>query len=456
MDMIGKKKIKQITDSAMKCTKADQIEISVFNQNQALTRFANNYIHQNVNESNTMFSVRVAFGKRIGHASTNSLEFRRVKEAVRWAEQIAAFQKENKDFDGLPEVKKTAYRKVDTFSRKTARFSHAERARAVTEIVDCAKRRSLTAFGSVSNGVAEICITNNHGTRAYAVCNDIFCNIVMSGENSTGYVQKGARASDDIDFGRLAESAARKAIMSADPVSLPAGKYTTIFEPLAASEFFDYLGNYVFNGKTYEEGRSFLSGKLGEAIIDKRISITDDPYATKGFAFPFDFEGVPKRKLTLVDKGIARNVVYDSLTAAGAGKKTTGHALGFPNPFGPVPIHMNIQRGSKTYKQLIQETQRGLLITRFHYTNIIDPHKVTFTGMTRDGTFLIENGSITKGILNLRFTENIIDCLNRLVDMGKKCELVAAEPGYGSRFAAGIVVPSIKIKDFNFTGTTEF
>lgn len=454
--MTGKKKIKQITDSAMKCTKAEQIEISIFNQDQALTRFANNYIHQNVNESNTMFSVRVAFGKKIGHASTNSLESRRVKETVRWAEQIAQYQKENKDFAGFPEVKKTAYRQVETFSKKTAHFSHVARARAVAEIVDCAKRRSLTAFGSVSNGVAEICITSNHGTRAYAVCNDVFCNIVMSGENSTGYAQTGARDSDDIDFGRLAESAVRKAIISADPVSLPAGKYTAIFEPLAASEFFDYLGSYVFNGKTHEEGRSFLSGKLGEAIIDNRISIIDDPFSTKGFAFPFDFEGVPKKRLALVDKGVARNVVYDSLTAAGAGKKTTGHALGFPNPFGPVPMHMNIQRGSKTYKQLIQETQRGLLITRFHYTNIIDPHKVTFTGMTRDGTFLVENGTITKGILNLRFTENIIGCLNRLVDMGKKCELVAAEPGYGNRFATGIIVPAIKIKDFNFTGTTEF
>jgi predicted Zn-dependent protease len=454
--MIGKKRIKEITDSAMKFTKADQIEVSIYNQDQALTRFANNHIHQNVNESNSRFSVSVAFGKKIGHASTNSLDLHRIKETVTWAEQIAQFQMENKNFAGFPEAKKTAYRKIETFNRKTARFSHGARARAVAEIVDCARRHALTAFGSVSNGFAEICIANSHGTHAYAVCNDIFCNIVMSGENSTGYAQAGGRKSDAIDYGKLAESAARKAIMSADPVRLPAGKYTTIFEPLAASEFFDYLGDYVFNGKTYEEGRSFVSGKLGKTIVDRRISIIDDPFAKKGFAFPFDFEGVPKKKLLLVDKGIARNVVYDSLTAAGVRKKTTGHGLGFPNPFGPVPMHLNVKKGTKTYKQLIQETQRGLLVTRFHYTNVIDPHKVTFTGMTRDGTFLIENGTIAKGVLNLRFTENIIGCLNRLVDMGNKCELVAAEPGYGSRFATGTIVPSLKIEDFNFTGTTEF
>lgn len=454
--MIGKRKITNIADTAIQHTKAEQIEISIFNQDQALTRFANNYIHQNVNESNTVFLVRVAFGKKIGSASTNSLEPEKIKKTIGWAEEIAHFQKENKDFVTFPAVKRTAYKKIDTYSKNIARFSHTRRAQAVEEIVDIAKNNNLTAFGSVSNGTAEICVANNHGTLAYSVCGDIFCNIVMSGTNSTGYVQAGARDSDTIDFGRLAERAARKARMSADPVSLPAGKYMAIFEPLAACEFFDFLGNYAFNGKFYEEGRSFLSGKLGKKLFDPQITIIDDPFLKKGFAFPFDFEGVPKKRLTLVDRGVARRVVYDSLTAHGAKKKTTGHALTAPNPFGPVPMHLVVKGGDKTADQLIQETKYGLLITRFHYTNIIDPHKMTFTGMTRDGTFLIENGSITKGVRNLRFTENIVECLNRVAGLSKKCELVASEPGYGGRFATGTVVPSTKIKDFNFTGITEF
>lgn len=454
--MIGKRKITSITDSAIKHTKAEQIEISIFNQDQALTRFANNYIHQNVKESNAVFLVRVAFGKKIGSASTNSLELKKIKKTVRWAEEIAHFQRENKDFVAFPAIKRTAYKKIDTFSKNSARFSHTQRARAVGEIVDTAKSNNFTAFGSVSNGTSEICVANNCGTLAYSVCGDIFCNIVMSGKNSTGYVQAGARDSDEIDFRRLAERAASKTRMSADPVSLPAGKYTAIFEPLAACEFFDFLGDYAFNGKLYEEGRSFLSGKLGRKLFDPRITIVDDPFLKKGFAFPFDFEGVPKKRLTLVDAGVARRVVYDSLTARGAKKTTTGHALTAPNPFGPVPMHMVIKGGDKTSDQLIQETKYGLLITRFHYTNVIDPHKTTFTGMTRDGTFLIENGSITKGIRNLRFTENIVECLNRVAGLGKKCELVASEPGYGGRFATGTVVPATKINDFNFTGTTEF
>jgi PmbA protein len=454
--MIGKKEIKKLVDIALQYTKADQIEVSVFNHDQALTRFANNYIHQNVNESNTSISIRVAFGKKIGSASTNSLKPDKIKETVKWAEEIAKFQRDNEDFIAFPGVKTKEYSSVDTYVEKTAQFSNTERANAVAEIVEVAKKQSLTTFGSVSNGVAEIYIANSFGTQAYAICDDVFCNIVMSGENSTGYVQSGKRNVTELDFRTLAEVAAQKAIKSANPVEISPGQYTTIFEPLAASEFLDYLAYYAFNGKLYEEGRSYLKGKLSTKIMDERITVVDDPYNKMGFRFPFDFEGVPKKKLALIDKGVAKNVVYDSLTASKAHKKSTGHALSAPNPFGPIPLHLVMNGGNKTFDKLISETERGVLVTRFHYTNIIEPHKLTFTGMTRDGTFLIEDGEVTKGLKNFRFTENIVNCLNRLDDIAENCELVASDPGYGARFATGTVVPALKIKDFAFTSATEF
>ncbi len=454
--MIGKKEVKKIVDLALKYSDADQIGVLILNHEQALTRFANNHIHQNVKESDSTVSIQVVFGKKIGFASTNSLVPQKIRETVKWAEEIARFQRENRDFVSLPKVKKSEYRNVETFSKQTARFSNSDRAQAVAEIVDVAKEYSLTAFGSVSNGAAEVCVSNSLGTFAYAICDDLFCNIVMAGKNSTGYTQSGTRNIDEIDFRSLAETSAEKAIMSADPIKIAPGEYTTIFEPLAASEFLDFLGNYAFNGRIFEEGRSYLSGKLGSKIVDDKIAITDDPYRKKGFAFPFDFEGEPKKKLVLIDRGIAKNVVYDSLTASKSGKKSTGHALTAPNPFGPVPLHMTMKGGNKGFKEMVNETKRGILVTRFHYTNIIDPYKLVFTGMTRDGTFLIENGQITKGIKNLRFTENIISCLNRLDDVSKKSALVAREPGYGSRFATGVIVPSIKIRNFAFTSTTEF
>jgi len=454
--MIGKKKIKKIIDCALETAKADQTEVAVFCNHQALSRFANNYIHQNVSETDSIIAVRVAFGKKVGSASTNSLEPEKVRECVQWAEQIARHQRENDDFAAFPQVKQSAYKDVDTYVAKTAKFSNIERAAAVKEIVDVAQKHKLTGYGSVSNGSAEICISNSHGTFAYAMSDDVYCNIVMAGSDSSGYAQAGRRSVDDVDFKKLAQKAAQKALRSQNPQALPAGRYTTIFEPLAAKEFFEYLSFYAFNGRLFEEGRSFLSGKLGTKVFDSRITIVDDPFAKRGFAFPFDFEGVPKKRLVLVENGVAKNVVYDSLTAGKVGKKNTGHALSAPNPFGPVPTHVIAKGGDQDLNSIIGQTKRGVLVTRFHYTNVIDPHKLTFTGMTRDGTFLIEDGEITSGIRNMRFTENIAECFNKIGSISKTTTLVASEPGYGGRFALGTITPIFVIKDFNFTSTTQF
>lgn len=454
--MIGKKEARGILKMVCRYSKADQVEVSIFNHEQSLTRFANNYIHQNVNEANSTISIRAIFGKKIGFAATNSLDSKKIKETLRWAEKIANLQRENQDFMTLPRVRADQYRKLKTFFKKTASISTTGRAQAVAEIVNTANKYSLNCYGSVSNGVAEVCIGNSLGTFAYNTCGDVFCNIVMSGDNSTGYTQEGRRDIKDIDFKKLAETAAHKAVLSANPVELAPGHYTTIFEPLAAREFLDYLGYYAFNGKMYNEGRSYLCGRIGKKVIDNRITIIDDPISEKGFAFPFDFEGVPKKRNVLIDKGIAKKVVHDSLTGVRAKGRSTGHALSAPNPFGPIPMHLALKGGLKSLDRMIEETKKGILVTRFHYTNIIDPYKLIFTGMTRDGTFLIEDGMITKGIKNFRFTENIIDCYNRIVDIGRRGFLVASDPGYGGRFASGVIVPALKVQKFAFTSGTDF
>lgn len=454
--MIGKREAKRLANLVFKRSKADQVEVSILNHKQALTRFANNYIHQNVSESNSSITVRVAFGKRLGIASTNSVEPAKIGETVEWAEKIAHLQKENKDFVSLPKARPAVDRKPKLHVRRTEDFNARDRARAVKEIISVARKQGLNSFGSVSNGTAEICLANSLGTFAYSVCDDLYCNIVMAAEDSTGFAQSGTRDAGTVDFRALAEKAAGKARRSARPVDLAPGRYTTIFEPLAASEFLAYMAYYAFNGKMYHEGRSILTGRLGSRVVDKRITVIDEPYSRMGFAFPFDFEGVPKKRLVLIDRGTAKNVVYDSMTAHKKKKRSTGHSLGAPGFFGPVPINLVMKPGRKSVDEMIRETKRGVLVTRFHYTNVIDPHKLVFTGMTRDGTFLIEDGRITKGVKNLRFTENIIEVLNRLEDISGKAELVADDPGYGARFATGIVVPAIKVRDFNFTSATEF
>lgn len=454
--MIGKVQAKKICKMVFDLSRADQVEVVVYNYHQALTRFANNYIHQNVNEENTTIGVRSIFGKKIGYASTNALDAKQIKETVTWSERIASFQRDNPDFQSLPRVKSTAYRPSRGFLPATARFLNQQRAQAVAEIIKVARRNSLTAFGSVSNGTAEIVVANNLGTFAYDRSSDIFCNIVMTGASSSGYVQAGSRDATKMNFGKIAEKAAQKAIAAVDPIALEPGVYTTIFEPLAVQDLISYLGYYGFNGKMFEEGRSFLTGKLGQQIFDQRITIIDDPFNHRGYSAAFDFEGVPKRRLVLVDRGVAVNVVYDSLTAARAKKVNTGHAMPGPNPFGPVPMNMIMKGGKETLEEMIRNTPRGILVTRLHYTNVIDPFKMVITGMTRDGTFLVENGKISRAVKNFRFTENLVAALNRVEAVGRPSELVPYEPGYSGRFARGIFVPALKIRDFTFTSATEF
>lgn len=454
--MIGKRRVGKIIDMIFSKSKADQTEVVITNYDSALTRYANNYIHQNVSESNSSLSIRVIFGKKIGSASTSSLDPKNIKQVINWAEAVAHHQLPNNDFESLPLNMPKRYRKVNNCVPATVRFSARDRAEAVSRIVNVARKNELNAFGSVSNGSAEVCIANSLGTFAYDLSSDIFCNCVMAGDNSSGYVQRGHRDVDRIDFRKLALTAARKAVLSHDPLDLPPGAYTTILEPLAASELLDFMAFYAFNGKFYLEGRSPLCGKLGKRIVASKVTIVDDPFLKNGFSFPFDGEGVAKRRLALIDRGVAVNIVHDSITGRKAGCGTTGHALPAPNTFGPIAGNLFMKPGIKSLESMIAATKRGVLVTRFHYTNVIDPSKLTFTGMTRDGTFLIERGKIVRGVKNLRFTENIIDCLDRVDDLSSRSELVASDPGYGARSAHGVMTPAIKIRDFTFTSATEF
>jgi len=165
---------------------------------------------------------------------------------------------------------------------------------------------------------------------------------------------------------------------------------------------------------------------------------------------------MPKKRLKLIEKGVASQLAYDSLTAFKEGKESTGHALAQPNYIGPIPLNMVMKNGQSSVKEMIKSIKKGILVTRFHYTNTIEPMKTIITGMTRDGTFLIENGEIIKGIKNLRFTQSIVEALNNVVDISKELTLIGNGAGYGSRFATGSIVPALKIDNFNFTGVTEF
>jgi PmbA protein len=451
--MLGRDKAKKLVEKALSMSKAEQTEIEIMAEESHLTRFANSQIHQNVSGSDTAISARAVIGKKIGRAATNRTDESSIRRMLDKAVEIATFQRDNPDFVSLP--RPTAMKDVDNYISGTAKFSARDRAKAVGHIAKGAKKKNLNAFGAFTNGISEVAIGNSLGVFAYNIGTDAYVNTVVMGDTGSGYAQAASRDVEDIDMTLVARMAIDKAEMSADPISMPEGEYIVVLEANAVAEMIEFLGYIGFGALAYQEGRSFMCGKLGKKIVGENITIWDDGGDRRGFSFPFDFEGVTKKKVMLIEKGVAKGLVYDTLTAGKEKKKSTGHSTGSPVG-GPMPLNLFMKEGKNTIEEMVESTKKGIYVTRFHYTNVVEPMKAVLTGMTRDGTFLIENGRITKPVKNFRFTQSVLEALSNTVMIGKKGELIGGGAGYGVRFPMGPFVPPLKIEKFKFSGVTEF
>ena len=453
--MYGEGKIKGYLRLALSASRADQLEAVIMAEDSRLTRFANSYIHQNVCESNVLLSIRAVIGKKIGVASTNILTPEAIKRTVDQACRIADIQKENPDFVSLPEPAKAQAGRWDLLVPRTEKYTARERALAVKIICDRANKFGARAYGAFSTGVAELGIANSLGIMQYNCSSDANINTVVMTETGSGYGQGASRDVAKISIKQIAESAVKKAVESQHPTELKPGVYPVVMEDMAVITLLEFLNYTGFSAMAVQEGRSFMGLNMGKKIVSPKVTIVDDPRNNRGFAFPFDFEGVPKQKVPLIEKGVARNVVYDSFTANKARQKNTGHALPAPAYY-PMAANLEMKGGDSSLEKMIASTERGVYITRFHYCNLIDPMQVSITGMTRDGTFLIEKGKITKPVKNLRFTESVLKALSNVSAVSRQTALVTEGGGYGHRFAAGTLVPALKLDKFNFTGKTDF
>lgn len=442
-----RKEIEEIMKKTLELSTADQTEVLLINQKSALTRFANNQIHQNVSEKNARLSIRVIKDKKTGTASTNILSKKSVEGALKKALEIADNASPDPDFKSLPKNKEL--KEMDLFSKNTANYLPIDRAKNVAVIISRANRDKLTAAGAFSTGALTIGIANSLGVLKVATLTEADVNTIFMSQNSSGYADYYAKDVKEIDFHKLVNSAAEKALKSVDPIAIQPGRYTVILEPAAVADMLMYLAFCGFGALAYQEERSFMSEKLGQKITGENITIWDDGTSSDTLGLPFDFEGVPKQKVILIEDGVAKNIVYDSYTAHKEDKKSTGHALPAPNVYGPQPSNLFLKNGGYSTKEMVSSTKKGILVTRFHYTNIEDPLKTMLTGMTRDGTFLIEDGEIACGVKNLRFTQNILEALSNVEMVSEKTELKQAFFGFCR-------TPALKISKFNFTGATEF
>ena len=445
--MLGQQKIRKISDRILSLSTADQTEVICFSGRSELTRFANSYIHQNVAETNVSVHVRVASGKRIGVAATNDVSPDSLRKVVETALEIAEFQPENPDFISLPEPAPIA--SVDAYREATASCTPEDRAMAVGIICRQAVEKGLVASGAFSTDVGEVVVANSLGVFAYHLSTTADLSTVIMSDDSAGYADRVAMDVREIDAESVGSEAIDKALRSRSPTSLEPGQYTVILEEYAVSEMIDYLSYIGFGARAVQEGRSFMSGNFGKLLVGSNVSIWDDGLDSRGLPTPFDFEGVPKQRVDFFTKGVATGVVYDSYTAGLEGKSSTGHGLPAPNTFGPFPMNMFMAPGEATKDEMLASTERGLWITRFHYVNVLHPLRAVLTGMTRDGTFLIENGELARPVKNLRFTQSVLEALSRVEMIGREAKLEKAWVG-------GNLVPALKISAFEFTGATEF
>ena len=423
-----------------------EAEALVTSEDSALTRFANSEIHQNVAETNTGINLRVVVGKRVGVASSGRTDAEGLRRLAENAAAIARVVEELDDWGGLPGA--TEIRDVPAaYSRATAQASPEFRAEAVRAAIGAADDAGVTAYGSFATGTESIAVANSAGARASGTrTTSQLITVSMGPGGGSGYAEAAAVDASTIDAAALGREASGKARATANAVSIEPGDYPVVLEEYAVVDLLDMLGYLGFSALAVQEERSFF--EAGKRIGSDVVTIFDDGDDPAGLPLWFDYEGVAKRRVELVERGICREVVYDAQTAARDGVASTGHGLPAPNPWGPFPVNMFMEPGDASRDDLIGGLDRGLLVTRFHYTNPVHPKLAIVTGMTRDGTFLVEDGKIVGPDKNLRYTQSYLAALAGTV-------AVASERKTLKGFLGGVVVPAVRIDGWTFTGGTE-
>jgi PmbA protein len=445
-------RVDEMLDAALALADGEQTEVLYLGGDESLTRFATNQVHQNVRSHDATVQVRVIDRQRTGVASTNRLDEAGLRDVAERAGAIARRAAPNPKGGDLPEpLGRQAEEPVDVgFVAATAEADPDRRAEGARAVIAAGTAEDLQVSGSFSTGVMTIAVANSRGVRARArSTRAALVTVMMDGFASgaaSGYANAGSTDVADIDADALGREAARKAADMRGAGELEPGEYEVILEEYAVGGLIEYLSFIGFSGLALEEGRSFM--ELGARVMGDNVTLWDDGHDPSGLPSPIDFEGATRRRVELVTKGVATAVVHDAATAQRAGTTSTGHALPAPNTLGPMALNLFMQPGETPRDELIAGIRRGVWVTRFHYLNPVHPKKAILTGMTKDGTFLIEDGRISRPLLNFRFTQSIPEAFGRISALSRETKLIPGE------FAGGYRVPAIRIDAFNFTGVT--
>jgi len=421
-------------------------EVQIDETIDALTRFANNAIHQHVAEQGLVVSIRAVVDGRTARVTTNRIDEDSLRSAVESAASLATQQP--KDPHLLPLLGKHKYRTVRRFHPATAALSPETRARAVKKACQLAEKHGQVAAGIFSSGQNQCVLANSRGLAvAYRQTHATF-SVTMQQGSAASWAKGNAGDYRQFDPAKLAGIASEKAARAQNPIELQPGRYTVILEPAAVLDIVGFLF-YDFAATSVADKRSCFSGRVGKPLLGKNVTIADDVYHPDQLGMPFDGEGVPRQRVNLVQDGVIKNLVYSRQSAKQAKARPTGHGFALPNEFGEAPMNLVVAGGTTSLDQMIASTERGLLVTRFWYIREVDPYEKVMTGMTRDGLFLVEKGKIASAARNFRFNQSVLEMLRNVECLGP------------TRRAAGeesfeMVVPSMKVGAFQFSEVTKF
>lgn len=441
MTILTEAQAKAILDKVLAFSTADECSAQIGGGTSGNVRFARNDISTSGIVDSVELGVQVAFGKRVGTATINQFDDASLERVVRRAEDLAKLAPENPEF--MPAVGQQTFRPTETWSEATAALTPEARAKiAEASILPC-RDKGLVAAGFLEDSAGFTAFANSKGNFGYqkAASADYTCTVRTEDGRGSGWVGSNVQDIDQFDAAKEVQVAMRKAAASVDAQALEPGKYTVILEPAAAAGLISFMMNF-FDARSADEGRSFLSkqgggNKIGEQIVDPRVNIYTDPWHPLVPALPWDGEGLPREKTAIIENGKVANLEYSRYWAQKQGK---------PEKAGWGNVIMD--GGTKSTAELIAGTERGILLTRTWYIRMVDPQTVLLTGLTRDGTFYIENGQLKYPIKNFRFNESPVIMLNNIEELGRAVRVKADEGG-------SMLLPPMKIRDFTFTSLSD-
>jgi predicted Zn-dependent protease len=441
--ILTREQAQAIVEKAVKLSRADAVDVQVNTYTQGNIRFADNQVSTAGFTTDAQLGIQSAFGPKHAVVTTNDLSDAAIERAVRESERLAKLSPD--DPESMPQLGAQQYTPVTSWFDSTANLTADDRAKAALTALELARKAGdLKAAGYLVTGAGALAIGNSTGMFAYHRSTNANYTLTVRTADGTGSGWAAADHADwaQLDAARVAQTAVEKARLSRSPVAIEPGRYTVILEPQAVGDLVQLIGNYA-DARSADEGRSpFVKqgggNKVGEKIADDRVTIFSDPADSQLLGRPWDFEGMPLGRQTWIEKGVLKQLTYSRFWAKKQGKPATG---GFST--------FKMAGGTKSVDDLIKETTRGVLVTRLWYLREVDPRTILYTGLTRDGTFLVENGKITKALRNFRFNESPLFMLNNLEELGRAERLAGTEQG------GDVVMPSIRARDFNFTSLSE-